>query len=95
MTEAGPVDGVAVLALHGWPQHHYAWRDLLGHPPEGMRIIAPDLPGYGWSGPAPHRWAKEDVVSDMLALLDALGLLSTSSEVCGLRLGEAAYAQGR
>ncbi|MDQ6692520.1 MAG: alpha/beta fold hydrolase, partial [Candidatus Dormibacteraeota bacterium] len=66
VTEAGPVDGVAVLALHGWPQHHYAWRDLLGHPPEGMRIIAPDLPGYGWSGPAPHRWAKEDVVSDVL-----------------------------
>jgi pimeloyl-ACP methyl ester carboxylesterase len=39
-----------------------------------MRIIAPDLPGYGWSGPAPHKWAKEDVASDVLALLDALGL---------------------
>jgi pimeloyl-ACP methyl ester carboxylesterase len=74
VTEAGPADGVPVLALHGWPQHHYAWRDLLGDPPDGMRIIAPDLPGYGWSGPAPHRWAKEDIVSDLLALLDALGL---------------------
>ncbi|HYR15306.1 MAG TPA: alpha/beta hydrolase [Mycobacterium sp.] len=74
VTEAGPADGRPVLALHGWPQHHWAYRDLLADPPPGMRIIAPDLPGYGWSGPAPHKWAKEDVASDLLALLDALGL---------------------
>ncbi|WP_069166694.1 alpha/beta fold hydrolase [Nocardia altamirensis] len=74
VTEAGPEDGRPVLALHGWPQHHYAYRHLLADPPEGLRIIAPDLPGYGWSGPAPHRWAKEDVASDVFALLDALGL---------------------
>ena len=74
VTEAGDADGEPVLCLHGWPQHHYAWRDLLADPPPGLRIIAPDLPGYGWSGPAPHRWGKEDVASDVLALLDALGL---------------------
>ncbi|WP_330232424.1 alpha/beta hydrolase [Nocardia sp. NBC_00508] len=74
VTEAGPAGGRPVLALHGWPQHHYAYRHLLADPPDGLRIIAPDLPGYGWSGPAPHRWAKEDVASDLLALLDALGL---------------------
>lgn len=74
VTEAGPADGRPVLALHGWPQHHYAYRHLLAEPPDGLRIIAPDLPGYGWSGPAPHRWAKEDVASDVLALLDELGL---------------------
>jgi pimeloyl-ACP methyl ester carboxylesterase len=74
VTEAGPADGRPVVALHGWPQHHWEYRDLLGDPPPGLRIIAPDLPGYGWSGPAPHRWAKEDVAADVLALLDALGL---------------------
>lgn len=74
VTEAGPVDGTAVLALHGWPQHHYEFRDLLADPPDGMRIIAPDLPGYGWSGPPPHRWQKEQVTSDVLALLDQLGV---------------------
>jgi len=74
VTEAGPADGRPVLALHGWPQHHWVYRDLLADPPPGLRIIAPDLPGYGWSGPAPHKWAKDDVASDVLALLDALGL---------------------
>lgn len=74
VTEAGAPDGRPVLALHGWPQHHWVYRDLLADPPPGMRIIAPDLPGYGWSGPAPHRWAKDDVASDVLALMDVLGL---------------------
>ncbi|OBK49068.1 alpha/beta fold hydrolase [Mycobacterium kubicae] len=74
VTESGPCDGRPVLALHGWPQHHWVYRDLLADPPPGLRIIAPDLPGYGWSGPAPHKWAKEDVASDVLALLDALEL---------------------
>lgn len=74
VTEAGPTDGRPVIALHGWPQHHWVYRDLLADPPEGLRIIAPDLPGYGWSGPPPHRWAKEDVAADVLALMDALGI---------------------
>jgi len=74
VTEAGDPGGQPVLLLHGWPQHHYVWRRLLADPPAGLRLIAPDLPGYGWSGPAPHRWAKEDVASDLLALLDGLGI---------------------
>ncbi|ATL66525.1 alpha/beta fold hydrolase [Nocardia terpenica] len=74
VTEAGPADGRPVLLLHGWPQHHYTYRHLLADPPAGLRLIAPDLPGYGWSGPAPHRWEKREVAADVLALIDALGL---------------------
>lgn len=59
VTEAGPANKRPVLALHGGPQHHYAYRHLLADPPDDLRIIALDLPGYGWSGPAPHRWAKD------------------------------------
>lgn len=74
VTEAGPPDGRPVLALHGWPQHHWEYRDLLADPPAGLRIVAPDLPGYGWSGAAPHKWAKEDVATDVLALMNAMDL---------------------
>ena len=74
VTESGPAHGRPVIALHGWPQHHWVYRDLLANPPEGLRIIAPDLPGYGWSGPPPHRWAKDDVAADVLGLMDALGI---------------------
>ncbi len=72
VTEAGSAEGLPILALHGWPQHHYEWRDLLADPPDGLRIIAPDLPGYGWSGPPPHAWQKLEVAADLLALLDQL-----------------------
>jgi pimeloyl-ACP methyl ester carboxylesterase len=74
VTESGQEDGRPVIALHGWPQHHWVYRDLLADPPPGLRIIAPDLPGYGWSGAAPHQWAKDDVADDVLALMDALEL---------------------
>ena len=47
---------------------------MLADPPQGLRIISPDLRGYGWSGPAPHAWQKEQVTSDVLALLDQLGV---------------------
>src|SRR5579864_5004519 len=36
VTESGPPDGRPVLALHGWPQHHWAYHDLLADPPPGM-----------------------------------------------------------
>ncbi len=74
LTEAGSRDGRPVLLLHGWPQHHWVWRDLLANPPAGLRLIAPDLPGYGWSGPAPHRWAKDDVAADLIGLVEALAI---------------------
>jgi pimeloyl-ACP methyl ester carboxylesterase len=76
IAEAGPdTDPVPLVLLHGWPQHWWVWRGVLPRlAAAGRRAIAVDLPGYGWSGPAPHRWQKEEVAADVLALLDALGL---------------------
>lgn len=57
--EAGPVDGPAVLLVHGWPESSYMWREpvaALGA--AGFRAVAPDLPGYGGSPlRRPATWA--------------------------------------
>jgi pimeloyl-ACP methyl ester carboxylesterase len=74
VAEAGEGDDVA-LCLHGWPQHWYEWRDLLPRlAAAGHRAIAMDLRGFGWSDAPPSGYEKENLASDVLAVLDALGL---------------------
>ena len=66
VAEAGAGDDV-VLLLHGWPQHWYEWRELIGPLAERHRVIALDLRGFGWTdapatrlreGAARHRRAR-------------------------------------
>lgn len=38
-----------VLMLHGNPDDHALWDKVVGHLPNDIRTIAPDLPGYGLS----------------------------------------------
>jgi pimeloyl-ACP methyl ester carboxylesterase len=74
LAEAGEGDDV-VLCLHGWPQHWYEWRDLLPRlAAAGHRAIAMDLRGFGWSDAPADGYEKENLATDVLAVLDALGL---------------------
>jgi pimeloyl-ACP methyl ester carboxylesterase len=74
LAEAGEGDDV-VLCLHGWPQHWYEWRDLLPRlAAAGHRAIAMDLRGFGWSDAPPGGYEKENLATDVLAVLDELGL---------------------
>lgn len=67
----------AVVLLHGFPELAHSWRHqaqalaLAGH-----RVVAPDLRGYGGTGPqgelADYRMAN--LAQDVLGLLDALGI---------------------
>ena len=46
----GPADGPIVLCMHGQPVWSYLYRKMIPLlVAEGMRVIAPDLPGYGKS----------------------------------------------
>jgi pimeloyl-ACP methyl ester carboxylesterase len=72
VAEAGA--GPPLLLLHGWPQHWWAWRRLLGPLAHEHRVLCPDLRGLGWSDAPPGDYAKEAWASDVLALLDALDL---------------------
>jgi pimeloyl-ACP methyl ester carboxylesterase len=71
---AGSPQAPAVLLVHGWPQHWWCWREVIPSLAERFRVIAPDLRGHGWTEAPRHGYEKEQLVSDLLALLDALGI---------------------
>ncbi len=75
LAEAGEGDDV-VLCLHGWPQHWYEWRHLMPALADRHRVIALDYRGAGWSEatPDPAGYLKQEMASDVLAVLDELGL---------------------
>jgi pimeloyl-ACP methyl ester carboxylesterase len=64
--------GPPLLLLHGWPQHWWMWRKLIGPLAEGHRVIAPDLRGFGWTEAPPGGYDPEVFAADVCALLDAL-----------------------
>ena len=70
--EAG--EGDPVLLLHGWPQHHYMWRDVIARLRDRHRLIAPDLRGFGWSEAPGRGYDCETFAADQVALLDELGI---------------------
>ena len=72
VAEAGSGDDV-VLCLHGWPQHWYEWRHLMPALAERHRVLALDLRGFGWSGAPREGYEKENMATDVLAVLDQLG----------------------
>ncbi len=72
--EYGPPNGYPVLYCHGFPSSRLEaqlWQpaaDALG-----VRVIAPDRPGYGCSDPCPGR-TLADFAGDAVVLLDRLGV---------------------
>jgi pimeloyl-ACP methyl ester carboxylesterase len=74
VAEAGAPEADPVVLLHGWPQHWYMWRDVIAPLAERYRVICPDLRGLGWSDAPPGGYEKENLATDVLALLDELGL---------------------
>lgn len=46
---AGPEDAPVVLLLHGFPTSSHQYRGLIGRLADKYRVIAPDLPGFGFS----------------------------------------------
>jgi pimeloyl-ACP methyl ester carboxylesterase len=73
VAEAGSGEDV-VLCLHGWPQLWYEWRHLMPALADRHRVLALDLRGFGWSEAPRDGYEKEEMATDVLAVLDALGL---------------------
>jgi pimeloyl-ACP methyl ester carboxylesterase len=74
---AGPADGVAVVLLHGFPQHAGEW-DLVTPALEaaGLRTYAVDQRGYspGARPPEAADYAIAECTADVVSVMDALHL---------------------
>jgi pimeloyl-ACP methyl ester carboxylesterase len=70
--EAG--EGEPVVLQHGWPQHWWMWRHLIGPLAERFRVIVPDLRGHGWTDKPRSGYLKTELLEDTLGLLDKLGI---------------------
>jgi pimeloyl-ACP methyl ester carboxylesterase len=47
--EAGPPDAPVALLLHGFPTSSFMYRELIPRLADRYRVIAPDLPGFGFT----------------------------------------------
>src|SRR4051794_41485721 len=76
VAEAG--DGPPLLLLHGWPQHWWCWRYLIGPLAQRYRGPVPHLPGWGLSDAPDGAYDKAAFAADVLALPDAEGIARTA-----------------
>lgn len=66
--------GPDILLLHGTAAATHSWRDVLPLLTDRFRVIAPDLPGHGFTeAPAPARFTLPGMAGAIAALLEALG----------------------
>jgi len=75
--EAGAPDRPAVLLLHGFPSSSHMFRDLIPRLADRYHVIAPDLPGFGFTQ-APERgaftYSFDNLARVIDAFTDAIGL---------------------
>jgi pimeloyl-ACP methyl ester carboxylesterase len=73
---AGPQNGSVILLLHGFPSSSHQFRNLIPLlANEGYRVIAPDLPGYGFTEvPSDYKYTFENLSKTVESFIDALAI---------------------
>jgi len=75
--EAGRPDAPALLLLHGFPSAGHMFRDLIPALSDRMRVVAPDLPGFGQSDMPPRdkfSYTFENVAKVIERFTEVIGL---------------------
>jgi pimeloyl-ACP methyl ester carboxylesterase len=65
--------GAPVVFVHAFPLNHHLWEAQLAAA-RGRRMLAPDLRGFGDSGPPPGPATMSDLASDVLAAIEEAGI---------------------
>jgi pimeloyl-ACP methyl ester carboxylesterase len=75
--EAGPPEGLVLLLPHGYPASSFVYRQLMAALGGRCHLIAPDMPGFGYSAtPSPDEFAYTfDAYAEFLrSFVDAMNL---------------------
>jgi pimeloyl-ACP methyl ester carboxylesterase len=75
--EAGPADAPVILLLHGFPTSSFMFRDLIPRLAGDYHVLAPDLPGFGFTEVSPERkysYSFEQLARTIDAFTQALKL---------------------
>lgn len=75
--EAGDAEAPVVLLLHGFPASSFQYRELIPRLADRYRVIAPDLPGFGFTEiPAErnYQYTFDSLAKTILAFTEALKL---------------------
>lgn len=67
--EAGAKDAPVLLLLHGFPSSSHMFRELIPMLADRFRVIAPDLPGFGYTK-APARGAFDYTFDNLAKVID-------------------------
>jgi pimeloyl-ACP methyl ester carboxylesterase len=68
--EAGDPRAPTILLLHGFPTSSHMYRELIPLLAQHYHVVAPDLPGFGFSG-APDRRSYEYTFANLAKTIDA------------------------
>jgi len=75
--EAGPADAPVVILLHGFPTSSFQYRELIPRLADRYHVIAPDLPGFGFTEVPPERgysYTFDALANTIFAFTQALKL---------------------
>lgn len=77
--------GTPLVLIHGFPHDHTLWKPQLEGLGDGIRVIAPDLRGFGDSTEVPERMTMDEYAADVKRILDSLGI--RQAVIGGLSMG--------
>jgi non-heme chloroperoxidase len=74
--QQGPLEGPAVIFLHGYSDSSFSFSRVMPMMPAAFRVIAPDFRGHGASDKPVGGYQITELAADVLELMDALELRS-------------------